>query len=164
MASNNVPENDQLIMSLEAITKLEEELEELRTVKRQEVSARIAQARAFGISGRSPVPGEIADMDRWLKEYGFPMKIIEEAAARTIKQTGKPSFPYAERILSAWHEADVRRMADITALDEQHKTVQKEQHAAPAAKPRQSAGKFGNFAQRDDEEHRRLVQELIRNQ
>ncbi|MBQ3864667.1 MAG: transcription elongation factor GreA, partial [Clostridia bacterium] len=48
MASNNVPENDQLIMSLEAITKLEEELEELRTVKRQEVSARIAQARAFG--------------------------------------------------------------------------------------------------------------------
>ena len=120
--------------------------------------------RAFGISGRSPVPGEIADMDRWLKEYGFPMKIIEEAAAGTIKQTGKPSFPYAERILSAWHEADVRRMADITALDEQHKTVQKEQHAAPAAKPRQSAGKFGNFAQRDDEEHRRLVQELIRNQ
>ncbi len=121
--------------------------------------------RAFGISGRSPVPGEIADMDRWLKEYGFSLKIIEEAAARTIRSTGKPSFPYAERILSDWHRAGVRRPADITALDERHKAAAKEQRNASSAAPvKQAAGKFGNFPQRNDEEHRRLIQEVIRNQ
>ena len=121
--------------------------------------------RAFGITGRSPVPGEIADMDRWLKDYGFSLKIIEEAAARTIRSTGKPSFPYAERILSDWYKAGVRRVSDIAALDEQHKAAQKEQpntSSRPAAK--QAAGKFGNFPQRNDEEHRRLVQEVINRQ
>lgn len=138
--------------------------------------------RAFGITGRSPVPGEIADMDRWMKEYGFSLKIIEEAASRTIRSTGKPSFPYAERILSDWHKAGVRRPADIAALDEQHKAAAKDQHgiagagtvgtgtgtrsgARPAPVPaRQPAGKFGNFPQRSDEEHRRLVEEVIRKQ
>ena len=125
--------------------------------------------RAFGITGRSPVPGEIADMDRWMKEYGFSLKIIEEAAARTIRSTGKPSFPYAERILSDWHKAGVKRPADITTLDEKHKTTAKDQQRrAPAASPapgkQQPAGKFGNFPQRSDEEHRRLVEEVIRKQ
>ena len=121
--------------------------------------------RAFGISGRSPVPGEIAVMDRWLKEYGFSLKIIEEAASRTIRSTGKPSFPYAERILSDWHREGVRRPADIAALDDRHKAVQKTQRPGPASSPAKStAGKFGNFPQREGEEHRRLIQELINKQ
>ena len=127
--------------------------------------------RAFGITGRSPVPGEIADMDRWMKEYGFSVKIIEEAAARTIRSTGKPSFPYAERILSDWRTAGVRRPADIAALDERHKAVLKDQKTAQKAPSsvsgtagKQSAGRFGNFPQRNDEEHRRLIQEVINQQ
>ena len=123
--------------------------------------------RAFGITGRSPVPGEIADMDRWMKDYGFSLKIIEEAAARTIRSTGKPSFPYAERILSDWQKAGVKRPADIAALDERHKALAKEQRRVPAPQPspaKQPAGKFGNFPQRSDEEHRRLVEEVIRKQ
>ena len=117
--------------------------------------------RAFGITGRSPVPGEIADMDRWMKEYGFSVRIIEEAASRTIRSTGKPSFPYAERILSDWHKAGVRRPADIAALDERHKAVKQEQRNGAAPPAKNTAGKFGNFPQRNDEEHRRLVQEVI---
>ncbi|MCF0145529.1 MAG: DnaD domain protein, partial [Eubacterium sp.] len=119
--------------------------------------------RFFGISNRSPVPGEISDMDRWIREYGFPMTIIEEAASRTIRQTGKPSFPYAERILSDWHKAGVKNLADVTALDEQHKASSEKQNR-PAASGKHPAGKFGDFPQRNDDEHKRLVEAVIRNQ
>ena len=118
----------------------------------------------FGISNRSPVPGEIADMDRWMNEYKFPMTIIEEAASRTIRSTGKPSFPYAERILSDWYRAGVRRSNDIAALDEKHKADQKAVHASAGGSARKNAGKFSNFPQRDDEEHRRMVEAVIRQQ
>ena len=149
--------------------------EGLRSVK--EAKARNNQSmknyytifKFFGITGRSPVPGEINDMDRWINEYKFPMTIIEEAATRTIRSTGKPSFPYAERILSDWHAAGVRRASDIATLDAQHKTAQEEQRksgakggAGAAKKP--TPGKFGNFPQRDDDTHRKLVEEIIRKQ
>ena len=145
--------------------------EGIRTVK--EAKARNNQSQKayytifkfFGITGRSPVPGEITDMDRWLNEYRFPMTIIEEAAARTVKKTGKPSFPYAERILSDWYKAGVRRATDIAALDEKHKAEQKTaQTAASSGQKHSGAGKFGNFPQRDDEEHRKLVEAVIQKQ
>lgn len=46
--ADKVVNSEQLIMSKESIQRLEEELEDLRTVKRPEVSARIAAARAYG--------------------------------------------------------------------------------------------------------------------
>ena len=118
----------------------------------------------FGIAGRSPVPGEIENMDRWLHAYHFPMTIIEEAAARTIRSTGKPSFPYAERILSDWNKAGVRRISDIAALDDRHKAEKKASSSSTSRPQKKPAGKFGNFPQREDEEHRRLVQEVINKQ
>ena len=138
-------------------------VKEAKARNNQSMKAYYTIFKFFGITGRSPVPGEITDMDRWLNEYHFPMTIIEEAAARTVKQTGKPSFPYAERILSDWHKAGVRKVSDIAALDEQHKSEQKTA-AATAASSKSSAGKFGNFPQRDDEEHRKLVEAVIKNQ
>ena len=117
----------------------------------------------FGISGRAPVPGEIEDMDRWMRTYNFPFSIIEEAASRTIRKTGKPSFPYAERILSDWHKAGVRNAGDIASLDEKHKAQQKPSVTAGTS-AKKSANKFSNFPQRQDEEHKKLVEALIKQQ
>ena len=78
--------------------------------------------RAFGIRGRKPIPDETAVMDRWLTSYGFSIDLIKEAASRTVRQTGQPSFPYAERILSDWHEAHVTSLEDVAALDARHQT------------------------------------------
>ena len=80
--------------------------------------------RAFGIRNRNPIPEERQTMDRWLTEYRFPLEIIQEAAARTIAQTGTPSFRYAERILSDLHAAGVRTAEDISRLDAEHREKQ----------------------------------------
>ena len=138
-------------------------VKEAKTRNNQSMKNYYTIFKYFGITGRSPVPSEINDMDRWLYEYRFPMTIIEEAAARTVKKTGKPSFPYAERILSDWHKAGIRRTTDIAALDEKHKTYQKDAGKDSVQKD-SSAGKFGNFPQRDDVEHRKLVEAVIQNQ
>ena len=48
--------------------------------------------KAFGISGRNPVDGEIAYMDKWMKEWGFSQELIEEACGRTMTAIHQPSF------------------------------------------------------------------------
>lgn len=105
--------------------------------------------KAFGIRGRNPVPKEIADMDRWMNEYGFSQELILEACARTIAQTGQPSFSYAEGILSKWKSQNVRSLFDIQALDAQHKKNQKTAARESASQKSSPANRFNNFQQRN---------------
>lgn len=129
--------------------------------------------KAFGIRSRSPIPDEIATMQHWMNEYGFDLKLIGEAASRTVKQTGKPSFPYAERILSDWHKAGVHTLEDVARLDEEHQNRRKQAPSGNAGaavgdrqnkKPAGDATKFNeNFHQRDYD-FQQLEQELLRQQ
>lgn len=106
--------------------------------------------KAFGIRGRSPVEQETSYMDRWLKEYGFTLDIIQEACSRSVTQTGQASFPYADKILSNWHKKGVRHLPDIAVLDGKHK----ERQEALASRSKENPGnpdpnKFNRFHQRD---------------
>ena len=109
--------------------------------------------RAFGISGHNPVAGEIEYMDRWLGAYGMPLDLIEEACSRTILQAHQPSFDYADKILSSWHDAGVRSREDIDRLDRQHESSRSQARAsrktASPAAGSASATRFGNFPQRE---------------
>lgn len=116
--------------------------------------------KALGISSRNPIDSEIALMDKWMKEFGFTMDIIQEACSRTVLQTGQPSFQYADKILSGWKKKNVRSADDILVLDAQHK--QRKLAKAAAAKPAQSSAsnRFNNFQQREynfDEYEKRLL-------
>ena len=115
--------------------------------------------KALGISNRSPIDSEIALMDKWMKEYGFSMEIIQEACSRTVLQTGQPSFQYTDKILTGWNKKNVRTPDDIRILDAEHK---KRKLARETAKPAQSQSpnRFNNFQQRDynfDEYEKRLL-------
>ncbi len=72
---------------------------------------------SFGINGRDPAEAEVAFIRKWLKDYGFSMEIIKEACSRTVLKIQKPSFEYADRILSDWHEKKVHLLSDIEELD-----------------------------------------------
>ncbi|MCH1984431.1 DnaD domain protein [Ruminococcus sp. OA3] len=102
--------------------------------------------KAFGITGRNPVESEIQMIDRWMKDYSFTTDIILEACARTINQTGKPSFQYADGILGAWHKKGVLSFSDIQELDVRHK--ESRERTAPRIQNKTS-NKFNNFHQRD---------------
>ncbi len=124
--------------------------------------------RAFGIRNRNPIPAETEYMERWLKQYGFPLEIITEACTRTIAQTGQPSFPYAEGILSKWKDQKVTALSDIEALDAQHKKDKKKETSSPSP-VRTSAAKapapnrFNNFNQRNYD-YQQLERDLFQKQ
>lgn len=108
--------------------------------------------KAMGITGRNPVESEIRLMEIWLGEYGFSMEIILEACCRTVMQTGQPSFQYADKILSSWHDNGVKDMKDIQAQDEEYQK-QSSQKNSDREKPvlKRAAGsenRFNNFRQR----------------
>lgn len=101
---------------------------------------------AFGIKGRGPAKPEIDCMDRWLNTWHFTLDIIMEACGRTISQTQRPNFQYADKILEEWHKANVHHLSDIKELDAKY--LKKKKTAAPKAKAA-SNNKFNNFQQRD---------------
>lgn len=110
--------------------------------------------RALGIQGRSPVESEIRFMDKWLDEYHFPLSLIYEACNRTIIQTGQPSFPYTDKILSDWNSSGASSLDDIARLDATHQMARPKKPAKgerPPAQgtPAKGAGRFNNFSQRE---------------
>lgn len=111
--------------------------------------------KAFGITNRNPVPSEVNMINHWMKDYGFTMDILTEACARTVTQTGKANFRYAERILSDWKSKGVRHLTDIQALDTLHRQLQtdreeqKKTHQKTRTQTGNSANRFNNFKQRD---------------
>lgn len=116
--------------------------------------------KALGISNRNPVDSEIVMMDKWLRDFGFTMDLIQEACSRTVLQTGQPSFQYADKILSGWQKKKVRTLDDIRVLDAEHK--QRKLTRAASSKPAQSSApnRFNNFQQREynfEEYEKRLL-------
>ncbi len=118
--------------------------------------------KALGITNRNPIDSEIVLMDKWLKDYGFSMELIQEACSRTILQTGQPSFQYADKILSGWTKKKVQTLDDIRILDAEHKKRKLLKSAQTQTKPAASSApnRFNNFQQREynfDEYEKRLL-------
>ena len=105
-----------------------------------------AVKKAFGISGRDLVPSEISCIERWRTDYGFSLEIITAACDCTIRTIQKPSFAYADSILSAWKKMQVRSIADVEKLTREHR----EKHTGKSSAPAENGAKnkFNNFKQR----------------
>ena len=107
--------------------------------------------KAFGIRNRAPVEKERKIMEVWISQYGFSMDIIEEAAARAIHKDNP--FRYANSILKGWHEANVRTISDITALDQKHRDAAEEKQTV-------RRGGFTDIPQRASAPSSELLKEL----
>lgn len=103
--------------------------------------------RAFGLN-RAPGNIEMKYIRRWFDTFGFDGSIIEEACNRTMLSVSKPDFKYADKILTRWHEAGIKKKEDIAVLDSEfarknafQNARQKEEntHTAPPAQNRFSA-------------------------
>ena len=99
---------------------------------------------AFGIKGRSAAPSEISYIKKWSDEYGFTLEIILEACNRTINNTHKPDFKYADSILNNWLVKNVHHLSDITRLDLAYRQ-EKETKTKNQTKPVASGNRFNNF-------------------
>lgn len=105
--------------------------------------------RAFGLN-RSPGGIEMKYIHRWSETFGFDASIIEEACNRTMLATSKPDFKYADKILTRWHEAGIRKKTDIAVLDSEFarkNAAAKAKEDAPRTAP-PPPNRFGAFPQR----------------
>lgn len=99
--------------------------------------------KTFGITDRKPGKPEIEYMDTWISDFGFSMDVIEEAVHRTIQQTHRPSFQYANKILTRWSDAGVKNVGDVATLDEEHKK------SKPVRTNPSRAKSFNQFTERE---------------
>ncbi len=104
-----------------------------------------AVMRAFGISDRRPGDSEQDFIRKWFQEFGFTKDIVLEACSRTLKAIHKPSFAYADKILSDWKKGGVRVIADIQKMDRLRDSSRGNKQAA--VKPAKT--QFHNFEERD---------------
>jgi DnaD/phage-associated family protein len=94
------------------IRTIEEALKDI-----EEFSNRFAVIKtAFGIS-RPLLDAELQYAHRWYYEFGFGDELVKEACNRTVLSTSKTDFRYTDRILTSWHDRDVKTLEDVKALD-----------------------------------------------
>lgn len=102
---------------------------------------------AFGIRGRGPGKSEAELIDHWFDDLHFTGDIILEACSRTIAQTQRPNFQYANKILENWHKNGIHHLSDIQTLDKEHQV--RSQASAKRSNTKAAGNKFNNFSQRD---------------
>ncbi len=123
--------------------------------------------KAFGLN-RAPGQIEKQYINKWLNKWGFSNEIIVEACNRTILQTQKPDFKYADKILENWHKKSVKELSEIAKLDEEHiKNAASKANNKPAATAKPSpSNRFNAFPQRayTEEDYSSMEQKLLHKQ
>ncbi|MCL2855976.1 MAG: DnaD domain protein [Defluviitaleaceae bacterium] len=95
--------------------------------------------RYFGITSRDPIPKEVGFMQRWLKEDGFALPLIQLACEKAIMNTGKPNFNYTDGVLGKWKEEGISTVEQAHVLSkEYYDNVKKYKRPAAEAKPKPS--------------------------
>lgn len=123
--------------------------------------------KAFGLN-RAPGQVEKQFINKWLNKFGFTIEIIVEACNRTILQTQKPDFKYADKILENWHKKGVKEFGQISKLDEEHSRIAAMKANNKTAAPQKPAAnnRFNAFPQRTytDEDYSSMEQRLLHKQ
>ncbi len=78
---------------------LEEEIRTAEALHSKEGEIR----RLFGLGARSLTGKETKYLRNWM-EWGYDIEAVTLAYEATVNATGKPSLPYANSILTRWHE------------------------------------------------------------
>ena len=71
--------------------------------------------KLFGIGSRGLSAKERTYLESWFDVFGMSDELIELAYEKTVNATGKASLPYANTILSAWHEKGFKTPEDVNS-------------------------------------------------
>lgn len=121
-------------------------------------------AKALGLSN-SLADAQCSYIDKWLYTWHFSLEVILEACRRTVLQIPKPSFPYADRILEAWHKAGVSTLEDIKKEDDAFNkaSAQKTKPVPQRTQYRPSMNRFTAFEQHNysSDEYKNMEEILL---
>lgn len=95
----------------------------------------------------NPAPKELEYINKWTKEYGFLLDVIQEACDKTVMNTDSHRFAYADGILSKWYQAGVQHKADIEAADSVFKKQSESKKQTSKNDTRVTKNGFNHFTQ-----------------
>ena len=105
--------------------------------------------KSFGINNRSLIKSELDYIKKW-KRLSLADDVIEEACRRTIVNTGKANFEYADKIIDNWVSHNVKTLDDVKSVDEEFKNSNKSRASSSNTFKKVSyKNKFNNFESRD---------------
>ncbi len=126
-------------------------VDEAETANIQYNSNYTSVSKAFGLH-RAPGTVEKNYIDKWITKYGFEIEIIVEACNRSLLNTQKADFKYADKILDNWSQNNVKKPDDIKKLDSQFNAIKNAKQSAlsATATPSKPANnRFNAFPQRN---------------
>ena len=110
---------------------------------------------AFGLS-RMPAKVEKEMIDKWYS-YGMDVQVLTEACNRTILNTQKADFNYADKIIQSWHNDGICMLAQVKEADKKYskKTNTRTQN--------KKSNSFSSYPQRDysTKEYSSLEKQLL---
>ncbi len=69
----------------------------------------------FGITSRAPTSKEKAMLENWICKMQYDEEMLTRAYEMTVDAIGKPSMPYANKILERWFADGYKTVADVEA-------------------------------------------------
>lgn len=128
-----------------------------------------AVMKAFGLN-RYPAEVERHFIDHWIKDFHFEAPIILEACNRSILNTQKGDFKYADKILESWFNSGVKRVADIKTQDIRYNASKKVRSTQNSSTTRTDTvqkplnHQFNAFPQRNytAEDYRKIEKQLLK--
>ena len=100
-----------------------------------------AVCRAFGIAGRKLNDAECAQIAKWSREWHFSAELICEACRRSVANTHRSSFEYADTVLRNWHSANISDSEGVRAYDDAFRSRRTASSRTHTAQSGTSAGK-----------------------
>lgn len=137
----------------------------ITTPKEAQESSKIYDKTVYTImkalgKNTAPAPIELEYINKWTKEYGFLLDVIQEACDKTVMTTDKNRFAYADGILRKWYNAGVHYKSDIPAADASYKRNQKNTNFKPAGN--NNNNRFNRFEQ-NSYDFEQLEQNILSN-
>jgi len=106
----------------------------------------------MGITGY-PTPSHRKYIDRWVGDWQMSLDLIMEACDRSVAETGKPKFSYANTILADWHKKGIADIAGVKTADAEYQKDREEKNIVKFDKksPKVKVNRFANFNQREND-------------
>ena len=79
-------------------------------------------------------------LNKWVKEWGFPVEVIEKAAKICFERLNRADFKYMDGILSSWNKEVIKTLNDVLTKNNKSKFTK--------TTPKNQKGNFNNFEQR----------------
>ncbi len=133
MSNMGIQWSDEGITTFEMAERyIQKQAEKKQTVNR--IAAR------FGILGtRAITDAEGKAFLKWSLEWGFGMDMIGYAYDETVRNTGKYTYAYIDKILAKWHDAGYKTPEQAASAPKPEQKTARKPRKAPTNHPRKSA-------------------------